>query len=211
MVPKSHPRYRSLKIRDQIVAGVKKGITSEHGLLAHGRGEAFDYMIGEKTTRNAKQQIKKAAKLLKKAKHPVISVNGNTAALVPKELVQLSKSIPAKLEVNIFHPSKAREKAIAKHLKKHGAKEVLLPNTGKIKFIESNRKFCNKEGQQKADVIFVPLEDGDRCEALIKMKKKVITVDLNNKSRTARTATITIVDNITRAMPLLIKELKNIL
>ncbi|MDA1197251.1 MAG: phosphopantothenate/pantothenate synthetase [Nanoarchaeota archaeon] len=209
MVPKSHPRYSSLKIRDRIVAGVKKGITSEHGLLAHGRGEAFDYMIGEKTNAKAKQQIKKAAILLKKANHPVISVNGNVAALVPKQLVQLSKAIPAPLEVNIFHPSKAREKAIAKHLKKHGAREVLLPNTGKIKYIESNRRFCNKEGQAKADVIFVPLEDGDRCEALIKMKKKVITIDLNEKSRTAKKATITIVDNVIRAMPLLIKELKN--
>ena len=209
MVPKSHPRYLSLKIRDQIVAGVKKGITSEHGLLAHGRGEAFDYLLGEKTTAKAKVAIKRAAKLLKKAKHPVISVNGNAAALVPKELVQLSKAIPAPLEVNIFHPSKAREKLIAKHLKKYGAKEVLLPNTGRIKFIESNRKYCNKEGQAKADVIFVPLEDGDRCEALVKMNKNVITIDLNKDSRTAQKATITIVDNIVRAMPLLVKELKS--
>ena len=43
------------------------------------------------------------------ANNPVISVNGNVAALVTHELVQLSKAISAKLEVNIFHPSKKRE------------------------------------------------------------------------------------------------------
>ena len=94
-VLKSHPRYLYLTIRAKIAEGVKKGITSVHGLIAHGRGEAFDYLIGEKTTKAAKKSIEKAATLLLKAKHPVISVNGNTAALVPKELVQLSKSIPA--------------------------------------------------------------------------------------------------------------------
>ena len=208
MIPKSHPRYESLMTRDKIVKGIKLGITSLHGLIAQGRGEAFDYLIGEKTTANAKKQIKKAAKLLLKAKNPVISVNGNTAALVPKEIVKLSKIIPAKLEVNIFHKGKKREQKIKKWLVKHGAEEVLMPEKPLIKYIKSNRKFCNSDGIAKADVVFVPLEDGDRCEALIKMKKKVITIDLNPMSRTAKKATITIVDNITRALPLLIKEIK---
>ena len=48
-----------------------------------------------------------------------------------------------------------------------------------------------------------PLEDGDRCEALVKMGKKVITIDLNPLSRTAQTAHITIVDELTRCLPLL--------
>ena len=209
-VPPSHPRYTSLKTRDLIVEGVKKGITSQHGLIAHGRGEAFDYIIGEKTTTKAKQQIKKAAVLLKAAKHPIISVNGNVAALVPKEVVQLSKVIPAKLEVNIFHSSKTREKLIAKHLKKHGAKEVLLPTKPLVKGIQHNRRFCNPEGIAKADVVFVPLEDGDRCQALKKMEKKIITVDLNPLSRTAKEANITIIDNITRTISLLIKEIRSL-
>lgn len=208
-VPKSHPRYTSLKTRDKIADGVKKGITSVHGLIAHGRGEAFDYLIGEKTTKAAKKSINKAAKLLLTAKHPVISVNGNSAALVPKELVQLSKAIPAKLEVNIFHPSKQREQKIKNYLIKNGVKEVLLPQKNcKIKYLDSNRKYVNKNGIYKADVVFVPLEDGDRTEALIKNKKKVIVVDLNPMSRSAKKATITIVDNITRAMPLLITAIK---
>ena len=54
------------------------------------------------------------------------------------------------------------------------------------------------------DVVLVPLEDGDRTIALKKAKKKIITFDLNPLSRTARTADITIVDNVTRAMKLLV-------
>ena len=207
-IPKSHPRYISLVTRDKIVDGVKKGITSVDGLAAHGRGEAFDYLIGEKTTKVAKKSIDSAAALLLLAKNPVISVNGNAAALVPKELVQLSKTIPAKLEVNIFHSSKKRELRIKNELIKNNAKEVLLPGNTKIKHLDSNRKYVNKNGIYKADVVFVCLEDGDRAEALIKNKKKVITVDLNPKSRASIKATITIIDNITRAVPLLIKTIK---
>ncbi|MBS3131600.1 phosphopantothenate/pantothenate synthetase [Candidatus Woesearchaeota archaeon] len=211
MIPKSHPRYTSLKIREKIVDGVKKGITSQHGLIAHGRGEAFDYIIGEKTTAKAKKAIEKSAKLLLKAKHPVISVNGNTAALVPREIVELSGASGAKIEVNIFHPSKKREIKIKKHLEKHGAKEVLLPQKScRIKYLESNRKYVNKEGIYKADVVFVPLEDGDRTEALRKNGKKVIVVDLNPLSRSARKADIVIIDNVVRAVPLLIKEVRKL-
>ena len=122
--------------------------------------------------------------------------------------MELSKAIPAKLEVNIFHKSRKRELAIALHLKENGAKEVLLPHKGIVKYIEHNRKYCNEEGILKADVVFVPLEDGDRCLALEKMGKKVITVDLNPLSRTAKTATVTIVDNIIRTVPLLTESIK---
>ena len=210
-IPKSHPRYVSLKIRDKIVDGVKKGITSLHGLTAHGRGEAFDYLIGEKTTESAKRSIEAAAALLLLAKHPIISVNGNAAALVAKELVQLSKAIPAKLEVNIFHPSKQRELKIKNELIRNGAKEVLLPQKNcTINHLGSNRRYVNENGILKADVVFVPLEDGDRIEALVKNGKKAIVVDLNPLSRSAQRATITIVDNIVRAVPLLIKTIKRL-
>jgi len=208
MTPKSHPRYVSLKIRDKIVDGVKKGITSMRGLTAHGRGEAFDYLLGEKTTKVAKKSINSAAALLLLAKNPVISVNGNAVALVSKELAQLSKTIPATLEINLFHASKKRELKIKNELIQNGAKEVLMPQKAKIKFISSNRKYVNKDGIYKADVVFVPLEDGDRTEALIKNKKKVIVVDLNPMSRSAQKATITIVDNIVRVIPSLIKSIK---
>ena len=57
-----------------------------------------------------------------------------------------------------------------------------------------------------ADTVFVPLEDGDRTEALVRMGKKVITVDLNPISRTAKASHISIVDNVTRAMPALVES-----
>lgn len=42
------------------------------------------------------------------------------------------------------------------------------------------------------------------------MGKKVITFDLNPLSRTSQTANITIIDNVTRAMKLLIVECKKL-
>lgn len=206
--PKSHPRYLSLYYRDLLSWGVEKGITSLQGLTSHGRGEAFDYLTGEKTCGFVHPSIQCAAAYLLTARSPVISVNGNTAILVPGYLIKLARLIPAKLEVNIFHKSKMREKNIAAYLKKKGAKEILLPDGAKIEGLRSNRRLISNEGQKKADVVFVPLEDGDRTERLISLGKKVITVDLNPLSRTAQKATVTIVDNIVRCLPVLINEVK---
>ncbi len=207
-VPKSHPRYLSLTLRDRIVEGVEKGITSIHGLIAHGRGEAFDYLIGEKTHSFATNAICAAAAMLKLSNHPVISVNGNVAALVPKELIELAHILKAPLEVNIFHTETGREEKIKQHLLKNGADNVLMPTQeAQLSYIDSNRKYVHPEGIFIADVVFVPLEDGDRCEALRKMGKNVVTVDLNPMSRTAKQASITIVDNVVRTLPLLCKEI----
>jgi len=198
-VPKSHPRYVSLMLRERIVAGVEAGITSPHGLIAHGRGEALDYLLGERTRPFAKRAVRAAAAMLLRAEHPVLSVNGNAAALVPDELVALGTLLGAPLEVNIFHASKPRERAMRS--------DVLMPTRrAQLDFIDSNRRFVHPDGIHRADVVFVPLEDGDRCEALRKMGRDVVTVDLNPLSRTARAASITIVDNLVRAMPLLIEQ-----
>lgn len=207
-VPESHPRYQSLRIRDLIVAGVDKGITSPHGLIAHGRGEAYDYLLGEATGSWASRAIDACAAALILASRPVLSVNGNAAALVADDLVALSKTTGAPLEVNIFHTSSDREKAIADHLREHGADDVLLPDgVAELDGIDSNRRFVHPEGILHADVIFVPLEDGDRCEALRRLGRDVLTVDLNPLSRTARTASVTIVDNVVRAMPALLSSI----
>ena len=208
-VPKTHPRYLSLSLRDTIVAGVEQGITSIHGLIAHGRGEAFDYLIGEATQPFATEAIQAAAVMLHLAEHPVISVNGNVAALAPDGLIELGQVLNAPLEVNIFHTETGREQRIREHLLKHGASDVLMPTTdAQLSYIDSNRKFVHPDGIFKADVVFVPLEDGDRCEALRKMGKAVVTVDLNPMSRTAKQASITIVDNVVRALPLLCDEIR---
>jgi 4-phosphopantoate---beta-alanine ligase len=208
-VPTSHPRYESLRLREAIVAGVNAGVTSQHGLIAHGRGEAYDYLLGEQTHAFARAAIAAAAHLLSKARHPVISVNGNVAALAAEDLVRLSETLDAPLEVNIFHTSKTREEAIRNCLLAHGAGDVLMPSTeAELDFIDSNRRFVHPQGIFESDAIFVPLEDGDRCQALRKMGKAVVTVDLNPMSRTSRTASITIVDNVVRALPLLIAALE---
>ena len=204
-IPQNHPRRVSLLTRAKLTEGVRQGITSLDGLLAHGRGEAFDYLLGERTRDFAARAIEAAAALFLVAKRPVISVNGNTAVLVPQELAALSEILDSPLEVNLFHASREREVRIHDHLLSHGARQVLLPEREFVlPSLQSNRRFVNGRGIYQSDVIFVPLEDGDRCEALIQSGRKVITIDLNPLSRTARTASITIVDNIVRALPLLV-------
>ena len=208
-IPKSHPRYLSLQIREKLVNGFDNNLVAKEGLLAHGRGEAFDYLIGEKTTKSAKDAIKAASIMLNQAENSVISVNGNFAALCPKEIIQLAKITNSKIEVNLFYSSEKRKKAISNILKKSGAKEILgmdKKQSTKLKGIDSARRIVDKNGIFSADVVLVPLEDGDRTIALKKVKKKIITFDLNPLSRTAQTADVTIVDNVTRAMKLLISE-----
>ena len=208
-VPLSHPRYASLMLREAILAGVEAGVTSMHGLIAHGRGEALDYLLGERTRSFAREAAAAAAALLLAAERPVVSVNGNAVALVPEELVRLSRLLGAPLEVNIFHASADRERAIRTFLEKRGAEEVLMPQpTAQLDYIDSNRRFVHPDGILHADVVFVPLEDGDRCQALRRMGKDVVTVDLNPLSRTARTASITLVDNVVRALPLLCERIE---
>ena len=202
-IPKSHPRYWSLYYREKIIEGMEKGMTAKAGLIAHGRGEAFDYLIGEKTIEPAERAMKAAVAKLLLAKHPVISVNGNVAALVPKETIELAKALNAKLEINLFYRTEERVKAIAEELRKYDPEIELLGinPTKRIPGLEHERGKVDENGIWKADVVVVPLEDGDRTEALVNMGKFVITIDLNPLSRSARMADITIVDNIIRAYP----------
>lgn len=213
LIPKSHPRAKSLLIREKLVSGFDNGLVAKEGLLAQGRGEAFDYLLGEKTNQAAKRAIKAAAAQLLQAQRPVISINGNVAALCPKEIIKLSKQIGAKLEVNLFYTNEKRKQAIIKTLKKNGAKEILginSSNSTKLPGIDSARRIVDKDGIFAADVVVVPLEDGDRTMALRNAGKTVITFDLNPLSRTSQTANITIVDNVTRAIELLISESKKL-
>jgi 4-phosphopantoate--beta-alanine ligase len=208
-IPKTHPRYGSLMKREKLVAGIEAGITSKQGLIAHGRGEAFDYLIGEGTLDSARRATEVAASLLLVAKKPVISVNGNVAALVPKEIVELSELVKAPLEVNIFYRTEERVRKIKEHLEKQGAGKVLGAKAdARIPGIEHERAKVDREGIYGADVVLAPLEDGDRCEALVAMGKRVITIDLNPLSRTSRHATVSVVDDVERAIKNLISVLK---
>lgn len=207
-VSKRHPRAESLRIRELLVEFWEKGIVTTTGLIAHGRGEAFDYLLGEETTHTAKEAMKASVASLLLANSPVISVNGNVAALVGKEIVELSRIIGAGIEVNLFHRSPSREESIKELLEKAGAKDILGVGeiaSKRIPEIDSERRWVDPEGIYVADVVLVPLEDGDRTEGLIKMGKTVIAIDLNPLSRTAQFASITIVDNVVRVLPALIK------
>ncbi|RLI14123.1 hypothetical protein DRO41_06290 [Candidatus Bathyarchaeota archaeon] len=212
-IPPEHPRAESLKIREKLIENYVKGVVASAGLIAHGRGEAFDYLLGERTTEPALKAIKAAAAALLTAERPVISVNGNTAALAAEDTVKLAKATDAKIEVNLFYRSIERETAIKRLLEKAGAAEVLGVGedaSARIPELTSERRRVDPRGILIADVVLVPLEDGDRTEALVRMSKKVIAIDLNPLSRTAQKASITIVDNVVRAMPKLVETVKNL-
>ena len=200
MIPPDHPRYRSLLVRERLAGCARQGIVSWEGLTAHGRGEAFDYLLGERTTESAFLAERAAAALLLSARHPVISVNGNTAALAAGEIAGLQEASGAIVEVNLFHRTETRVRMIEDLLKGAGV-EVFSGEAERLLPLSHDRAWCRREGMYSADVILVPLEDGDRCGALVGMGKTVIAIDLNPLSRTARTATLTIVDELTRAVP----------
>lgn len=209
MIPKDHPRAESLMTRERLVSGFKRNLVAAEGLIAHGRGEAFDYLLGEKTPEPANSAVRAAAAMLLLSKKAVLSVNGNAAALCPKEIVELADATGAKIEVNLFYRTEERELAIRKELESVGATQVLGVGqraSAKIPELSSERRRVDPDGIFVADTVFVPLEDGDRTEALAKMGKNVITVDLNPLSRTAKAARITIVDNLVRTMPALVEK-----
>ena len=212
-VPPDHPRAKSLYVRELLVSGFRRGLAAPEGLIAHGRGEAYDYLLGERTTENAQLAINTAAALLLLSTRPVISVNGNTAALCPGAVVELAKVTGADIEVNIFYRTEEREEAIKAELELHGAKRVLGVGpkaSARIPELHSERRRVDPDGIYTADTVLVPLEDGDRTEALVKMNKTVIAIDLNPLSRTSKAANITIVDNIVRAIPSLIEATRKL-
>lgn len=199
-IPKSHPRYKSLVTREHLVEAAHAGVVSYEGLTSHGRGEAFDYLLGEKSPASAVAAEKLAARVLLAAKHPVISVNGNTAALAAAEIADLQRASGAEVEVNLFHRTPERMEKVSRVLEDAGC----ILNRGRIERcvdLPHDRGLCCVDGIGSADVVLVPLEDGDRCEALVKMGKFVITVDLNPIDRTSKMASLPVVDEVTRALP----------
>jgi 4-phosphopantoate--beta-alanine ligase len=201
-IPADHPRYKSLLTREMLVKGVREGIASEQGLIAQGRGEAFDYLIGERTTETAGSAEKAAVALMLLAQNPVVSVNGNAAALAAQELCDLAGAVNAGVEINLFHRTEERVERIATLLRSKGCDRLYGEHPDRlIPGLAHARAKAASAGIYSADVVFVPLEDGDRCEALVRMGKRVIVVDLNPLSRSARMATVTIVDNLVRALP----------
>lgn len=197
--------------RETMVDAHRQGIVVLEGLIAHGRGEAFDYLLGEETSAPALVAERAAAAFLLTAKRPVISVNGNVAALAARPVAQLAAAIPARIEVNLFHRTDERVRRISRLLERAGGKDVLgLRPDARIPGLPSDRARVHRDGIYSADVVLVPLEDGDRAEALSKMGKVVISIDLNPMSRTSTAAAVPVVDELTRAL-LQIERFANVL
>jgi 4-phosphopantoate---beta-alanine ligase len=230
-IPESHPRKKSLLSRQRIVDATKNGLLADSAMIAHGRGEAFDYLLGEKTSNSARLAIKESASRLIESDNPVISVNGNTVVLAGKSLIRVAAVLNCPIEVNIYYRTEERMSKLNSFLEKqkeivsqeknpdnwigdwnNAVKSVKIlgkEGDGRIQGLEGPRSICSSQGIEKADVILVPLEDGDRCEALVNLGKQVLVVDLNPLSRTAKMATITIVDEISRAAELLLEYVIN--
>lgn len=184
-------------------------VVAEQGLIAHGRGEAFDYLLGEQTCSSAMTAINAAASLIRTASNPVISVNGNVVVLATREIAHLSEASGAKVEVNLFHRTPERVDGLVKMMDDVGIQALGMNPDDAMPGLSSERAKCCSEGIGSADVVLVPLEDGDRCQALVDMGKQVIAIDLNPLSRTAQTAHITIVDELTRCLPLLTDAIRD--
>ena len=204
MIPKNHPRYESLLLRDKVKNAFLDGYLADSGMIAHGRGETFDYLLGEKTVPAAEEAMKAAVASLLLAEHPVLSVNGNTTALAIDEVIELAKSTDSRIEINLFYRTEERVDKITKLFKDHGYEDILGTNYDDLYYfdkITNPRATASRQGIYIADVILVPLEDGDRAELLKEAGKKIICIDLNPLSRTSKMSDISIVDNVVRAIP----------
>ncbi len=197
-IPKGHPRYESLKRREALIDFYEKGIVTVSGLISHGRGEAFDYIIGEKSRPFAIEAEKAALDRILNSRNAVISVNGNVAALAGKEIADFARKFGVTVEANIFYWSKERMEKIVSLFRRMGLEVLGMNQDALIPGLDSNRGKCESAGIFSADTVLIPLEDGDRAEALKKMGKFVISLDLNPLSRTSRYSDITIVDDVTR-------------
>jgi len=197
-----HPRYRSLLVRARLAEAMRTGLVVPEGLIAQGRAEAFDYLLGERTSPSARRAERAAAVWLLAAQAPVLSVNGNVAALAAAEVAAVQRAVPGlAVEVNLFHRTPARARAVARALRRAGVRRVLgVRPTARLPGLPSDRALVDARGIARADVCLIPLEDGDRAEALRRLGKRVIAIDLNPLSRTAVAADLPIVDELTRAL-----------
>ncbi len=211
VVDPSHPRYESLMLRKKVADAGVKGMLADSAMIAHGRGEAFDYLLGEQTIPSALEATKEAAARLARARKPVLSLNGNAIALAGQDFLTIASQLDCPIEINIFYRTPERMGALLGHLKMLNTKlgldvEILggIPDA-RIPGLEGPRGACQSNGIFEADTILVPLEDGDRCEALVAMGKEVLVIDLNPLSRSSRRGTIGIVDEVTRVTKNLIQ------
>jgi 4-phosphopantoate---beta-alanine ligase len=210
-IPADHPRAVSLRTRERMKEAYEQGLVHATGLIAHGRGEAFDYLLGERSPESARLAAQIAARAIVAARHPVLCVNGNVVALAAKQVASLARASGARVEVNLFHRTPERVRRLADAMRDAGVEDVLGEDPdARIEGLSSDRALCSSVGVAAADLVLVPLEDGDRCEALVAAGKTVVTIELNPLTRTANAAHVTIVDELTRALPVIEEEVRRV-
>ena len=104
-IPDSHPRRASLLARQSLVDAASEGLLADSAMIAHGRGEAFDYLLGEVTSESAMSAIRETSARLLSAERPVISVNGNTVVLAGEDLIRVAAVVGCPIEVNLYYLS----------------------------------------------------------------------------------------------------------
>ena len=206
----AHPRYRSLVVRARLAQEFEQGTVVGEGLIAHGRGEAFDYLLGERSLPSARRAERMAARWLWAARRPVLSVNGNVAALASPLVARLQRARPGLgVEVNLFHRSPKRVQRVLAVLQSAGVRDVLGTGraTTRIPNLPSDRARVDPKGIAIADLCVIPLEDGDRADALKALGKRVVSIDLNPLSRTSRVSDLPIIDELSRALAEIARQL----
>ena len=103
-------------MRHRLETAAKKGMLADSAMIAHGRGEAYDYLLGERTIPSAHFATQVALHTLKNAQHPVLSVNGNVVALAGDEILRLADQLKCPIEVNIFYRTPERMDALLSDL-----------------------------------------------------------------------------------------------
>ena len=117
VVDPSHPRFQSLMIRKKIADAGAKGMLADSAMIAHGRGEAFDYLLGEKSLPSAKDATREVAARLVNAERPILSLNGNAIALAGQDFLTIASQLDCPIEINIFYRTPERMGALIGHLK----------------------------------------------------------------------------------------------
>ena len=138
-------------MRHRLEIAAQRGMLAESAMIAHGRGEAFDYLLGEQTIPAALEATKHALKSLCDAKHPVLCLNGNVTALACDEMLKLADRIGCPLEVNIFYRTPERMEALFTFIQERqnalGLNVTVFgehPN-GRIPGLKGPRAACHEE------------------------------------------------------------------
>ena len=171
-VPKTHPRYLSLSLRDTI--GCRRG--ARHHLYPRlnrtrtWRGFRLPHRGGDTTLRDGGDSCR-PRRCSAWQNTPVISVNGNVAALVPDGLVEIGTSPERSVRGQHFpHGNGTRTKNPRIPPEARRTRRAHADNRGATLLyrLQSGNSCIQTESLKRMSSV-VPLEDGDRCEALRKM------------------------------------------